>query len=88
MSKYPTGYNFKKWVLFPANDGTLVAVSQLAFASAAVHLHPLQAKLETTHRHLRNIDCLMACTACLVCFISTVHGRSKKERKEACYVQR
>jgi hypothetical protein len=30
------------------------------------------------HRHLSNIDCLMACTACLVCFISTVNGCSKK----------
>ncbi len=29
------------------------------------------------HRHLSNIDCLMACTACLVCFISTVNGCSK-----------
>jgi len=34
------------------------------------------------HRHLNlsNIDCLMVCTACLVCFISTVNGRSKKSR--------
>jgi hypothetical protein len=30
----------------------------------------------------KNIDCLTARTACLVCFISTVNGRSKK-RKEA-----
>jgi hypothetical protein len=30
------------------------------------------------HRHLSNIDCLMAHTACLVCFISTVNGPSKK----------
>jgi hypothetical protein len=30
------------------------------------------------HRHLRNIDCLMAC----VFFISTVNGRSKKEEKK------
>ncbi len=28
--------------------------------------------LGVRHRHLRNIDCLMARTACLVCFISTV----------------
>ncbi len=34
--------------------------------------------LRFCHRHLSNIDCLMACTACLVCFISTVNGRSKK----------
>ncbi len=31
-----------------------------------------------SHRHLRNIDCLMARIACLVCFISTVNSRSKK----------
>ncbi len=36
--------------------------------------------LPQTHRHLSNIDCLMAHTACLVCFISTVNGRSKKEQ--------
>jgi hypothetical protein len=35
------------------------------------------------YRHQRNIDCLIARTACLVCFISTVNGRSKTERKEA-----
>jgi hypothetical protein len=35
------------------------------------------------HRHLSNIDCLTARTACLVCFISTVNGCSKKKRKEA-----
>jgi hypothetical protein len=40
------------------------------------------AALRSDHRHLSNIDCLTARTACLVCFISTVNGRSKK-RKEA-----
>jgi hypothetical protein len=30
------------------------------------------------HRHLSNIDCSMAVTACLVCFISTVTGCRKK----------
>ncbi len=34
------------------------------------------------HRHLSNIDCLMAHTASLVCFISTVNGLSKKEDLE------
>jgi hypothetical protein len=33
--------------------------------------------------HLRNIDCLTAHIACLVCFISTVNGRSKKRRKRS-----
>jgi hypothetical protein len=35
------------------------------------------------HRHLTNIDCLMARTTCLFCFISTVNGHYKKNRKEA-----
>jgi hypothetical protein len=34
---------------------------------------------ENNHRHLSNIGCLKAHTACLVCFISIVNGRSKKE---------
>ena len=32
------------------------------------------------HRHLSNIDCLKARTACLLCFISTVNGRNKKKK--------
>ncbi len=32
------------------------------------------------HRHLRKIDWLMAYTACLVCFISTASGHSKKAK--------
>ncbi len=35
----------------------------------------------SNHRHLSNIDRLMARTACLVCFISTVNDHSKKKRK-------
>jgi hypothetical protein len=35
-------------------------------------------KKALTHRHLSNKDCLMVHTACLVCFNSTVNGRSKK----------
>ncbi len=34
------------------------------------------------HRHLSNKDCLMACTAFLVCFISTVNGHSKKKKRK------
>jgi len=34
-----------------------------------------------THRHLSNIECIMALTAYLVCFISTVYGCSKKKKK-------
>jgi len=39
--------------------------------------------MDSVHRHLSNIDCLMAHTAPLVCFISTVNGRSKKEAENA-----
>jgi hypothetical protein len=34
----------------------------------------------STHRHLSNIDCLVAHTACPACFISTVKGCNKKRR--------
>ncbi len=33
-----------------------------------------------THRHLSNIDCLIACNACLVSVFSTVNGRNKKRK--------
>jgi hypothetical protein len=33
------------------------------------------------HRHLSDIDCLTAHTACLVCFISTLNGCSKKIKR-------
>ncbi len=39
--------------------------------------------IDRVHRHLRNIDCLTEHTACLVCFISTVNGRSKKRKKRS-----
>jgi hypothetical protein len=42
-----------------------------------------QGGLSKDHRHLSNIDCIMMYTTCLVCFISTVNGRSKKDKKEA-----
>ncbi len=35
-----------------------------------------------SHRHLSNIDCLMAHTACHVCIFSTVNGHSKKRKKK------
>jgi hypothetical protein len=34
------------------------------------------------HRYLSNIDCFIAHSACLVCFISTAKSRIKKERKK------
>jgi hypothetical protein len=39
-------------------------------------------KLIATHKHLRNIDCLTTHTACLVCFSSSVNGRSKRKGKK------
>ncbi len=38
--------------------------------------------MKLNHRHLRIIDCLTARTACLVCFICTVNGHSKKKKEE------
>ena len=38
-------------------------------------------KMAKLHRHLSNIDCLKARTACLVCFISTVNGHCKKRKR-------
>ncbi len=38
------------------------------------------ATLRLNHRHQSNIDCLMAHTACLVCFSSNVNGCSKKSK--------
>ncbi len=35
-------------------------------------------EMRVDHRHLSNIVCLMARTACFVCFISTVNGHRKK----------
>ncbi len=34
------------------------------------------------HRHLSNIDCLIAHITCLVCFIRSVNGHSKKKKKK------
>jgi hypothetical protein len=39
--------------------------------------------LNTKHRHLSNIDCLTMRTACIVCFISTDNGHSKKKSKKS-----
>jgi hypothetical protein len=54
----------------------------ISFEAQAVEEPPLKIvnKLNTNHRHVSNIDCLMVHTACLVCFISTVNGCSKKAK--------
>ncbi len=49
----------------------------------AIHGAGQPGQIDITHRHLSNIDCLMACTTCLVCFISTVNGRSEKKNKRS-----
>jgi hypothetical protein len=36
-----------------------------------------QGVIDGNHRHLSNIDCLIARTVCLVCFISTVIAKKK-----------
>jgi hypothetical protein len=38
---------------------------------------PKRKGLNLAHKHLSNIDCLTARTACLVCFSSSVNSRSK-----------
>jgi len=43
----------------------------------------LLGSLSSVHWHLSNINCLMAHTACFVCFISTVNGPSKKKERKA-----
>ena len=59
----------------------LVSSAMVRTAQLTDKMIPVHRKLRIDHRHLRNIDCLMACTACLVCFSSSVNGCSK--RKEA-----
>jgi hypothetical protein len=62
----------------------LILTNTLNYHSKAKHFfHYLQAtvaglKLWTS----KNIDCLTARTACLVCFISTVNSRSKKRKEK------
>ncbi len=38
-------------------------------------------EMDSLHRHLSNIDRLMARNACLVCFISIVNGHCKKRKR-------
>ncbi len=55
--------------------------TQLASGDSSVaekSTHNLKFK-GSNHKHLSNIDCLIGRTACLVCFISTANGHSKKE---------
>ncbi len=51
--------------------------------SMFIFLHCTASPLHARHRHIRNIDCLMARSACLVCFISTVNCHSKKRKKRS-----
>jgi hypothetical protein len=46
-----------------------------------MHFIIKQHVLDNNHRHLRKVEGLMVCTACLVCLISTVSDHSKKEEK-------
>jgi hypothetical protein len=61
----------------------VLAIFALSFANVNM---ALVASMTVDHRHIRNIDCLMARPTCLVCFISTVKGRiKKKEAMEALH---
>ncbi len=42
-----------------------------------IYAHRENLQYRCHHRHLRKIDLLMTCAACLVCFVSTVSGCSK-----------
>jgi hypothetical protein len=46
------------------------------------HIHRLYILAIELLKDVSNIDYLMVLTACLVCFISTVNGHSKKEALE------
>ncbi len=59
---------FLPWADVKPMQNDLVRIMQCMFA-----LYPQTSK---------SIDCLMGCTACLVCFISTVNGRIKKRKEE------
>jgi hypothetical protein len=66
------GYDFK--AIMPAT-----ATHDSRYCTCLVNLG------QCRHRHLYNIDFLMAHTACIVCFISTVNGRSKKKKKRSLF---
>ncbi len=100
-NKYDFGHNLMHFLcqtqmlqMFNKPASTLLANIRLGWRR--LHKHTIggfvehqsrtQQRVIETHRHLRNIDCLMAHTACLVCFISTVNSRSKK-RKKRCLLR-
>ncbi len=62
-------------------SSAMVRTAQVTDKMIAVH-----GQLRIDHRHQRNIDCLMACTTCLVCFISAVNSRSKRSLLQAALV--
>jgi hypothetical protein len=49
------------------------------FSGALSIIQETNKKCARSHRHLSNIDGLTARTDCLVCFMSTLNGRIKKE---------
>jgi hypothetical protein len=63
-------------------EGLSILVGVVPLPDVAVACVLLVGCPRFSHRHLINIDCLMARTACLVCFISTVNGCSKKKKKK------
>jgi len=61
---------------------SLSNVAKWARSRAGAMFQNFTSLVTDARRHLSNINCLMAHTACLVCFISTVNGYSKKEAFE------
>ncbi len=55
---------------------TLSTLQEIVVPVATAKMMALQ-----PHRHLSNIDCMKARTACLVCFINTVNGHHKKRKR-------
>ncbi len=61
----------------------------------SLHCHCCQDKYKSWNSYCHHqrlnvsqLDCLTAHTTCLVCFSSSVNGRSKRKRKEAYYLLR
>jgi hypothetical protein len=70
---------YKVEILLDNYENFLIQTSAQNYDKGGGGLTPKSSNLN--HRHLRNIDCLTACTNCLVCFISTVNSHSKRKRK-------
>jgi hypothetical protein len=64
----------------PTSANKTVQIRHLCIKITISTFHRCLIFMGIDHRHLRNIYYLVAQTACLVCFISTVNGWSKGKR--------